>query len=420
MTAFDSETLNKLTASAPDWRSSQMEAAYKVFESLSEPTGQEEDWRYVEFDASFSELEPVLEPGDPLDPGPFLASVGQTSGHVLIVDGSVIDATSESASVSRFGEFDSDPRLGGLVPVDHNKLTAAHRTFSTEGVIVDVPDNLEMDTPLAIEIQGATEGTASFPHVVVRVGENAEARILVVYRSAEGKRLLIVPEIELQVSDGGRLRYLSVQDVDHSATAVVHQRATVGRDGTSRIGEVGLGARLGRLDLGVHLVGDGSSSEVVGLYFGEGEQTLDYRMVINHEGKSTSSDVFLKGAVEDDAQSVFTGLLRIEKDARRTSTFETNRNLVLSENAKAHSVPNLEILCDDVVCGHASSVGPLEEDYLYYLQSRGLRREPAERMLIRGFFQEVVDRLPIEGVETPVADEVFRRFVAAQEEGRVA
>ncbi|MGH8947598.1 MAG: SufB/SufD family protein, partial [Acidimicrobiia bacterium] len=177
---------------------------------------------------------------------------------------------------------------------------------------------------------------------------------------------------------------------------------------------------LGRLDLGVSLVGDGSSSEVVGLYFGEGEQTLDYRMVIDHQGRSTSSDVFLKGAVEDDAQSVFTGLLRIEKDAARTSTFETNRNLVLSENAKAHSVPNLEILCNDVICGHASSVGPLESEHLYYLMSRGLTRERAERLLIRGFFQQVIDRLPIEGLGEPVSDEVFRRFVAAQEEGRVA
>jgi len=142
--------------------------------------------------------------------------------------------------------------------------------------------------------------------------------------------------------------------------------------------------------------------------------------VVDHQGKNTTSDVFLKGAVEDDAQSVFTGLLRIEKDATRTSTFETNRNLVLSENAKAQSVPNLEILCNDVICGHASSVGPLGGDHLYYLQSRGLSRVRAERLLIRGFFQEVIDRLPIEGLEEPVSDEVFRRFVTAQEEGRVA
>jgi Fe-S cluster assembly protein SufD len=129
--------------------------------------------------------------------------------------------------------------------------------------------------------------------------------------------------------------------------------------------------------------------------------------------------VFLKGALEDDSQSVFTGLLRIEKDARKTSTFETNRNLVLSENAKAHSVPNLEILCDDVVCGHASSVGPLDEGLLYYLQSRGLRKQRAERLLIRGFFTEVIDRLPIDGIAKPVSDEVFSRFVQAQVEGRL-
>jgi Fe-S cluster assembly protein SufD len=183
---------------------------------------------------------------------------------------------------------------------------------------------------------------------------------------------------------------------------------------------VGLGGNLGRLDLGVNLNGDGASSEVVGIYFGEGDQTLDYRMLIDHHGRRTSSDVFLKGAVEDNAQSVFTGLLRIEKDATRTSTFETNRNLVLSDNARAQSVPNLEILCDDVVCGHASSVGPLEEDHLYYLQSRGLGKERAERLLIRGFFQEVIDRLPLANVAKPVSDEVFRRFVTAQEEGRVA
>ena len=112
-------------------------------------------------------------------------------------------------------------------------------------------------------------------------------------------------------------------------------------------------------------------------------------------------------------------VLRIEKEAQRTSTFETNRNLVLSENAKAQSVPNLEILCDDVMCGHASSVGPLEEEPLYYLQSRGLSRPRAERLLVRGFFQEVIDRLPVVGLATTVSDEVFSRFVTAQEEGRV-
>ncbi len=420
MTAFDLNTLARAKTLAPAWRASQMDAAFEVFESLSEPSGAEEDWRYVDFDLAFSDLRPVEAPGAALGDDRFTTALSSRSGRVLIVDGSVVEASSEVATVSRFSTIGDDPAIPHLLPVDHNKLAAAHTAFAHDGVMIELAPDAVMESPLVVEVQATTEGTATFPHVVVRIGENAEGAVVVGYRSAEGARLLMVPRVDIEVGDGGRLRYLSVQGVDEAATTVLHQRVLLGRDATSRIGEVGLGGRLGRLDLGVHLVGDGSSSEVVGLYFGEGQQTLDYRMVVNHEGKSTSSDVFLKGAVEDDAESVFTGLLRIEKEAARTSTFETNRNLVLSENAKAQSVPNLEILCNDVICGHASSVGPLEHEYLYYLQSRGLSKQRAERLLIRGFFQEVIDRLPIPGLETPVSEEVFGRFVAAQEEGRVS
>lgn len=396
-----------------------MVGAYEVFAGLEEPTGMEEDWRYVEFDHSFSELAPVTDVGAALPAGPFAGALSDTSGSALIVDGRVIEAGSDQVAVSTLKDLDVEPS-GPSVPADHNKLAAAHAAFANDGLFIDVAPGSVMETPFVVEIQGVTPGTASFPSISVHAGVNAEARLVVIYRSAEGADLLMVPAVGIDVEDGARVRFLAVQGVDSEASIVVHQRVRLARDSTCRVGEVGLGAKLGRLDLGVDLVGDGSSSEVVGLYFGEGSQTLDYRMLITHIGRNTSSNVLLKGAVEDDAQSVFSGLLRIEKDARRTSTFETNRNLVLSENAKAHSVPNLEILCDDVICGHASSVGPLEEDHLYYLRSRGLSRKRAERLLIKGFFHEVIDRLPIEGVEEPVSAEVFRRFVEAQEEGRVA
>ncbi|MFP3881814.1 MAG: Fe-S cluster assembly protein SufD [Actinomycetota bacterium] len=416
MTAFDAQNLEKLKASVPDWRASQMEAAYEVFESLEEPTGAEEDWRYVEYDMPFSSLGLAEEPGDRLEPGKFIESLPSTSGHVVIVDGQVVAADSDGPGLTRMADA---PEQTTVVPADHNKLAAAHTAFANDGIYIDVPDGQTVEAPLVVEIQGVVEDAASFPHVQVTVGSNAEARVLVVYRSAEGKRLLMIPEIDLRVADSGNLKFVSVQNLDHAASNVVHQRVSIGRDATSRVGEVGLGGDLGRLDLAVNLEGNGASSNVSGLYFGEGDQRLDYRVVVNHIGKNTSSDVFLKGALEDDAQSVFTGLLRIEKEAEKTSTFETNRNLVLSENAKAHSVPNLEILCNDVICGHASSVGPLERDHLYYLKSRGMRQERAERLLIRGFFTEAIDRLPIEGIAEPVSEEVFQRFIQAQAEGRV-
>lgn len=418
MTAFDAAAQSELLANVPSWRGSQMQSALKVFDSLDEPTGVEEDWRYVDYDMPFSELSPVNQAGAPLDAGPFLAGVRDSAGRVLVVDGQVVDMSSEGFVLTRLRDM-NETGFSKVAP-DHNKLAAAHAAFADDGVFIDVPAGQVFDKPLIVEIQGVTPDSVSFPHVKVSVGENAEAQVLVVYRSAEDVRLLMVPNIDLDVGHGGRLRLVSVQAIDHAASNVVHQRMSLGRDSTGRIGEVGLGGNFARLDLAVDLEGDGASSEVVGLYFGEGSQTLDYRVVINHSGKNTSSDVFLKGAVEDDSQSVFTGLLRIEKDATRTSTFETNRNLVLSENAKANSVPNLEILCDDVVCGHASSVGPLERDLLYYLQSRGLSDQRAERLLIKGFFQEVIDRLPIAGISEPVSAEVFDRFVQGQEQGRIA
>ena len=407
MTAFDQSALLRLQDAAPGWRRSTMEDGFQAFSSLDEPTDALEDWKYVDLDISFADLTPVEAPGPKTEPGPFISALPDVAAHAVIVDGTVIEAGSEW-----FKRW-SDTVQGSLsVAPDRNKLAAAHSAFAHDGLVIDVPANRVLEAPLLVEMQGSTPGTASFPDLTVNLGENSEASVAVVYRSAPGVRLLMVPDINLNVGRGANLRFLSVQNLDQAATVVVHQKVSLERDATVRIGEVGLGAHFGRLDLILEMLGDGSSAHTVGLYFGEGEQTLDYRMVIQHVGKNTSSDVLLKGAVEDSAQSVFTGLIRIEKDAVRTSTFETN--------AKAHSVPNLEILCDDVVCGHGSSVGPLEEENLYYLQSRGLSRPRAERLLVKGFFQEVIDRLPIQGMEGPIAAEVFRRFVAAQEEGRVA
>lgn len=419
MSAFDRTTQDQIAQGQPAWRVEQMSSAFTAFEAQALPTGAEETWRYVDLGFDLGDLAPATGTGDSIPPGPFLTTArNESSGRITIVDGSVVDvAVSEGAiSVRRISELEA---LTPAAPVDRDKFAAAHVAFAGDGIRVESARRSVVERPLVIDVQATTPGTVSFPHVEVAVGSESELPVVLVYRSPDGVENVAVPGITLEAEDGGRLRFLSVQGWGDATVGVTHQRLRLGRDATGRIGEVGLGGRLGRLDLEVELEGAGSSTEVVGLYFGEHEQTLDYRMVINHIGRNTSSDVFLKGAVEDDAQSIFTGLLRIEKDALRSSAFETNRNLVLSENAKAHSVPNLEILCDDVVCGHGSSVGPLEEEHLYYLQSRGISRTRAERMLVRGFFTEVIDRLPVDVVTEPLQQAVFRRFVEAQEEGRL-
>jgi Fe-S cluster assembly protein SufD len=380
-------------------------AAFADFERLPLPTSADEGWRYVDLEGDFTDLDLPLVAGSPLEPDPFTSSLAASEGAV-VVDGHGVAARGEYVSTA------GEPL--GLVSPQVDKFAAAHQAFATGGAAVRIPSGASTTAPILIEVQAVTDRTVSFPQVSVSLGDNAEAELVILYRSRPEVEATVNPRVEIEVGDGGRLRLLTVQEFGLATTAVIHQSLRLGRDASFRMGEVGLGGSIARLDLRVDLDGQGSSSDVVGLFFGHRQQVLDYRMTITHRGRNTTSDVLLKGAVEDQAQSIFAGLVRIEKGAIRSSSFETNRNLVLSPEAKAHSVPNLEILCDDVMCGHGSSVGPLEEEHLYYLQSRGLSTPRAERLLVRGFFRAVIDRLPVHGLDAEVARVLERRFLEWQ------
>lgn len=393
-------------------------AAFDLFERLPLPSPKDEAWRYVEIDFDLDDHVLVIEPGPGMADDGILGSVEDAIGRVTIVDGFTrsIDHSSvlDVVSISEAG------RQVDLASTDLDKFSAANAAFGLDGVSITVPRGAVVDQPLVVDLQHVTGGGISFPVVTIVAGEQSEAAVVIVARSPDGIDAAMAPSLSVVAGDGSRLRVGMVQLMGDRSLSILHHRATVGRDATLRLGDVALGGRYGRSDLGVELDGNGGSVELVGLSFGEREQVIDYRIRIAHVGHDTSSDVHIKGAVEDNAQSVFTGLLRIEPDALRSSAFETNRNLVLSPGAKANSVPNLEILCDDVMCGHGSSVGPLEDDHLYYLQSRGLSRERAERVLIRGFFSEVLDRFPVPELVGPIGEIVHRRFVQAQTEGRLS
>lgn len=409
MTGLDRSALAGLNADASADLIAARDEAFELFEKMEMPSPAEEAWRYIELPRDIADFDLPERSGAVLAESAFLDL--DHSARAIIVDGRPRDLSGGCLQVL--------PQAAPVVPPQVDKPAAAHAAFAGDGLRVSVPRGALTTAPVVIDVQSTQAETVSFPRVQIELGEDAEAEILVVYRSPEDVSSMLIPEVGIDLKQGARLRMLSVQALGLATTCLTYQRARVGRDATARIGEVGLGGRLGRLDLGVDLEGAGGSVEVAGLYFGHRRQTLDYRLVINHRGPHTRSEVFLKGAVEDEAESVFTGLLRIEKPALRSWAYETNRNLVLSEGAKAHSVPNLEILCNDVMCGHGSSVGPLDEDHLYYLMSRGLKRPRAERLLIRGFFREALERLPVTGLEASVGEVLDERFVRAQAEGRI-
>jgi Fe-S cluster assembly protein SufD len=213
--------------------------------------------------------------------------------------------------------------------------------------------------------------------------------------TSEAIDALMLPVVELDVADGARLRYVSVQDVGPAVWHVGEQASRTGRDATLRTMAVALGGDYARLRTDAMLDGKGGFNELLAVFFGEGEQMHDFRTIQEHAGPSTTSDLLFKGAVEDAATSVYSGLIRIGRDARGSRANQVNRNLILSDTASAESVPNLEILNNDVHCSHASTVGPIEDDQRYYLESRGVPPEAAERLIVLGFFGELLERIPV-------------------------
>ncbi|GBE22758.1 MAG TPA: Fe-S cluster assembly protein SufD [Actinobacteria bacterium] len=425
MQPLDQDTLDRLNATALDWVRESRSRGFEQFEKLTMPAPEEEAWRYVNLDFALSDFG-LADQGTPMsEPDEVAAALGELAGHATILDGYATVGRCDDAIftsvAAKLGDGTNELRdvFGTGIDAGADIFSAAHHAFVHDGVFLHVPAGRTVERPFYVDVQATRGGAISFPHITIVVECDAEASIVIGFRSPDGEHIVVNPQIEAFVRDAGRLKLSTYQRFGNETRSIIHDRVVIGRDATAKLGEVGFGGSLGRLDLDLELTGKGAHTDLVGAFYGEHHQVLDYRLLMHHVGVSTSSDVFLKGAVQDTAESVFTGLVRIERDAAKTSAFETNRNLVLSEGARANSVPNLEILCDDVICGHGSTVGPLDEEPLYYLMSRGLSRERASRLLIRGFFEEALDRLPQPELAVPARVAVNRRFVTAQQEGRV-
>jgi len=231
--------------------------------------------------------------------------------------------------------------------------------------------------------------------VVVDAGEDSEVTVLERFVSADGVRALVVPVVELRAGPAARLRYLAVNDLGLDTWLIGHQVAEGGRDSSTLLSTVALGGDYARVRTEGRLVGPGAQGNQVAVYFGEGGQMHDFRTLQHHVAPRTTSELLFKGAVEGHSRSVYTGLIRIGKDAKGSNAFQTNRNLKLSDGAWAESVPNLDIENNDVRCSHASTVGPIDAEQAFYLASRGVPPTVAERLIVLGFFDEVIDRLPV-------------------------
>ena len=354
------------------------------------PSGREENWRFT----------PMRRLRGLAEDAPFQGIFGTDNDTVVQAPDSVIvrRVTGEEAVA-----------LKGLAGLPTDRPSARAWEASTSVLLIDVPEQVEVQEPVTITFSGTSAERASAGHVVIRVGAHASAQVAMVH---EGSATL-ADNIEIVVGDGGKLEFASMEEWAGDAVHLSHHHIRVGRDATLRHTALTFGGDLVRVVGTVSYDGPGGDAELTGLYFADAGQHLEHRLFVDHAVPHCKSRALYKGALQGaKAHTVWIGDVLIRKAAEGTDTYEMNRNLVLTSGARADSVPNLEIETGEIVgAGHASATGRFDDEQLFYLLSRGIPPEVARRLVVRGFFGEVLLRIGIPSVRER-ASEIIERELA--------
>ncbi|HXA32065.1 MAG TPA: Fe-S cluster assembly protein SufD, partial [Acidimicrobiales bacterium] len=362
--------------------------------------------------------------------------IGPRSALAVSYNGVLVNLETSSAadrtcSLGLLPDHPEGEHLLGAVASDPGDFVLLNEAFGLDPVVVDIRSKSVVDAPIIVVhvVDGSSDETGTiFPRTVIRAGDSAHAGVVeMIVDLTDGvlgggtapgagptgsPRMLVVPVTEVEVGDGAELSYVSVQALGPATWQLGYQVSRIGADASLRSFAVALGGDFARLRTDSELAGQGGSSELRAAYLGRDDQMLDFRTLQDHSAPRTTSDLLFKGAVADRAHSVYSGLIRVHRGAVRSDAMQTNNNLVLDEGAHADSVPNLDIEENDVRCSHGSTVGPVDEDQRYYLESRGIDPETAERLIVAGFFLDIAQQLPIEGVRSIVQEALARRLHA--------
>jgi Fe-S cluster assembly protein SufD len=409
---------------------SRRSAAADKFANSELPTPDEEIWRYSRID------EFDLADFAPVGPGPLAETdgrppafesldgeVGQAAAIVVLRNGRVVhrqvrdDVAAKGVRVDVAGDGDEslvgrlfEPATAGDDSDDApDVFVTLNDAFVAEPVVVDIPAGVDVDGPVVVAHWTEGDGVATFPRIVVHAAGNSDVSIVEIQGSDEGASL-VVPVTEIIVDRDARVGYVTLQRLGLRTWQLGRQVSSLDANATLRSSGVGFGGEFARLRTDCRMVGRGATGNLDAIFFGEGDQTLDFRTFQNHIAPDCTSNLLFKGAVGGHSKSVYTGLIRVGKEGRGTNAFQTNRNIKLSDHAWAESVPNLVIENNDVRCSHASAVGPIDEEQRFYLESRGVPTDVAERLIVSGFFGEVLANLPVPALVAPLQRTITEKF----------
>jgi Fe-S cluster assembly protein SufD len=362
---------DSVVAFVPDQSRAERKTSYDVAD-FAIPSGREEDWRFA-----------------PVDRLSALFQVEPTDESRLTVDISApqeVEITEATAADAIFGSV--------LRPAD--RAAAAAWAGAEKATVVTIPKDVELAEPVSITIT-AQDAARVNGHLIIDVGRFAKATVVLSHQGSAQ----CASNVELRVGDGADLTFVTVQEWDDDAIHLAQNDALIGRDAKLKHIVITLGGKIARVCTNARYDGPGGSLEAIGVYFADEGQHQEHRLFVDHEAPNCVSNVEYKGALQgDSAHTVWIGDVLIRAAAEGTKTYELNRNLVLTEGARADSVPNLEIETGEIIgAGHASATGRFDDEQLFYLESRGITADEARRLVVRGFFAAIVNRIGVTSVQ---------------------
>lgn len=414
----------KRVAHLPAWWLDRKRAAYARFAALPMPKRTDEGWRFSNFGAltldGFTLPEPV-----PLSDVHHTA-VGITGvGTLALANHRVVVHEPVAAEFSKKGViFDSLQNAllqhGELVrehlltqpsKLGSEKFAALHEAFLEDGAFLYVPKNVEVALPFGVFHYAVGAGTALFPHTLVVADENAKVTVADFFRSANaGENQFICGGNDLFAGHGAQITYVAMQDWSRETLALQFNATVARRDARVLSLNLHAGARQARHESFSQLQAPGAHSEMLALTIAHGTQEFDQRTLQIHQAPNTSSNLLYKNALLDQAKTIFSGLIVVDPDAQKTDAYQSNRNLMLSDDAEAHSLPGLEIQANDVRCTHGATTARIPAEQEFYLQSRGIAKAQADELLVFGFFEEVLGKIENQELHDRLSEIIRAKF----------
>jgi Fe-S cluster assembly protein SufD len=402
--------------------------AWEAFNELSMPTSQEEAWRRTDLRA-FSPGNFKLHAARCVSVKPDISGkllkplAGEKPGGQIILspDSAYCELLPEFADK---GVLFTDlltaekkyPRLvekilGKIVYPKESKFAALTSACAQTGVFLYVPKNIEVTLPLHSILWGEGTGLAYLSHLLIWLEEGASVVYLHETASSPDEAELAMHSgiVEIWVGEGAKLQFIELQSWGKNVWNFSHERAKIERDGNLEWVVGAIGSRITKNFTEIDMTGQGSNSRVSGFYFTNGSQHIDYDTRQNHLAPHTTSDLLFKGALKGKSRTVWHGMIYVAPGAVKADGYQANRNILISEGARADSIPGLEILTDDVRCTHGATVGKIDQDQIFYARSRGIPQTEAEQMIIEGFFDQIMQRVPFEGIKNQFQYEISQR-----------